>query len=91
MQKIVINRDGSGYGLSKKAYEFLGLEWDDYGFALEDNRSNLMLVKCVETLGEEANGEHAELIIVEIPDDVIWYIHADDDGSETIHEQHRVW
>jgi hypothetical protein len=91
MQKIVINRTGCGYGLSKKAYEFLGLEWDDYGFALESDRSNLRLVECVETLGDEANGEHAELIVVEIPDGVKWYIYADDDGSETIHEEHRIW
>lgn len=29
--------------------------------------------------------------IVEIPEGVDWYIYSDDDGTETIHEQHRVW
>lgn len=26
--KVVINKCYGGYGLSKKAYEFLGIEWD---------------------------------------------------------------
>jgi hypothetical protein len=29
--------------------------------------------------------------IVDIPDDVDWYIDECDDGSESIHEKHRIW
>lgn len=32
-----------------------------------------------------------ELKIVEIPDSVEWYVYTDDDGSESVHERHRVW
>lgn len=29
--------------------------------------------------------------VIEIPSDVRWYVYADDDGSESIHEVHRTW
>jgi hypothetical protein len=29
--------------------------------------------------------------VVEIPDDVAWYLYEAEDGRESIHEQHRVW
>lgn len=29
--------------------------------------------------------------VCDIPDDIQWYIREDDDGSESIHEVHRVW
>lgn len=31
------------------------------------------------------------LRIVEIPEDVEWYVFEADDGTESIHEKHRVW
>ena len=48
------------------------------------------LVECVETLGTKANGRFAELHVVEIPDDVDWFI-DEYDGIESIHERHRIW
>lgn len=90
MTKVVINCCFGGYSLSKEAYEFLGLEWDEFGFEFEDDRTNPKLVECVETLKEKANGECAQLKVVEVPDGVEWYIH-DYDGDEEIHEKHRVW
>ena len=56
MTKVVINCCFGGYSLSKEAYEFLGLEWDEFGFEFEDDRTNPKLVECVETLKEKANG-----------------------------------
>ena len=53
-------------------------------------RTDPALVATVRELGEEANGNYADLEIVEIPDDVKWYI-EDYDGMESIHENHRVW
>ena len=90
--KIVVNRCYGGFGLSKKAYEFLGLTWDDYGYAYneEELRTDPKLIECVEKLGQEANGRYAALEVVEIPDDVEWEIN-DYDGIETIHEKHRSW
>ncbi len=90
--KVVINSCYGGFGLSKKAYEFLGIPWDGYGYSHSsyDERSDPKLVDCVEKLGESANGRFANLLVVEIPDDVEWHI-EEYDGIESIHENHRVW
>ena len=90
--KIVINKCYGGFSLSKEAYEYLGLEWDNYGYVYSDyeHRTNPKLVECVETLGEKANGRYAQLMIVEIPDDVEWEI-DNYDGIETVEEVHRTW
>lgn len=88
--KVVVNRCFGGYQLSKKAYEFLGLEWDGWGIGLKEDRTNPKLVECVETLGEDANGAAGELEVVEIPDGVDYEI-SEYDGVETIHERHRSW
>ena len=48
------------------------------------------MVKVVQDMGVEANGDHAKLKIVEIPADVEWQI-DEYDGSEWIAEKHRVW
>lgn len=88
--KVVINGCYGGFGLSKEAYEYLGLVWDGYGFKYEDKRTDSKLVECVEALGHKASGLHAKLKVIEIPDDVKWEI-DDYDGWETIHEVHRTW
>ena len=56
----------------------------------EEFRSDPQLVAVVEELGEKANGECAELKIVEIPDDVEWTI-EEYDGNEWVAEKHRTW
>lgn len=90
MQQIVINAIYGGYSLSKEAYEFLGLPWDDYGHAYEDDRTNPALIKCVKTLKKKADGRCARLKIVRVPDDVKWTI-EDYDGLEWVAEVHRIW
>lgn len=96
--KDVINTCIGGFGLSKTAYKFLGLKWDNYGHGTtkeidyccnDKNRASPELVRCVEQLGEKANGTYSRLKVVEIPDDVDWYIYQDDIGIEVIHEKHR--
>ena len=54
-------------------------------------RSHPALIAAVEEIGlERAAARFAELKIVEVPDGIDCYIH-DYDGSETVHETHRVW
>lgn len=55
-----------------------------------DDRSDVDLVAVVEELGSAANGDHAKLVIVEIPDDVKWHI-DEYDGMECVAENHRTW
>lgn len=88
--KVVINTCYGGYRLSKDAYDYLGLEWDGYGFEFDNDRTNPKLIEMVEKLGKRANGIFADLKVVEIPDDVKWYIH-EYDGVEEIYEEHRSW
>ena len=88
--KVVINKRYGGFGLSKEAYEFLGEEWDGYGYKFNEDRTNPNLINCVEKLGEKANGRYSRLRIVEIPDNVKWYI-EEYDGVEWVAEEHRTW
>ena len=94
MKKIVINKCFGGFGLSEKAKKKLiklGVidNKDNYANYIVD-RSNPLLVKVVEEMGEKANGRYAKLKIVEIPDDVEWII-DEYDGMETVVEKHRCW
>jgi len=66
-------------------------ELNKYFFSDYDiHRDDPILVRVVEELGEEANGAHARLKIVEIPYDVDWQI-EEYDGNEWVSEKHRVW
>lgn len=48
------------------------------------------LIDVIETMGEEANGGEAKLKVVEIPDDIKWYIH-DNNFCESVYEVHQYW
>jgi hypothetical protein len=85
--KVVINVCFGGFGLSERACGLLGVEGH---YEYVSRRSDPRLVEVVEALGQAADGRHARLSVVEIPDDVSWYIH-DYDGMETVHENHRSW
>jgi len=98
MQEIVINRCWGGYSLSQEAKEWL-LKQDAlmpsyidliYSSGSWRARSDKHLVQCIKELGERADGEHASLEIVSIPDDVDWQI-VEYDGWEHIAERHRTW
>ena len=86
--RIVVNRCFGGYSLSEAAYAELGIPWDKYGFAFDEDRGNPALVACVEKLGPAASGPCSELTVVAIPDDVDWEI-EEYDGQERIVERHR--
>ena len=53
-------------------------------------RDDPALVQTVEELGVKANGRHAELSVVQIPDDVEYSI-EEYDGYEHVAELHRTW
>ena len=63
---------------------------DGYFYIGNVDRNDPDLVAVVEELGMAADGRHASLKIVEIPDDVEWDI-SEYDGMEEIHEVHRSW
>jgi hypothetical protein len=53
-------------------------------------RNDPDLVRVVEALGKSADDVHAELRVVEVPDDVDWVI-EEYDGLEWVAEVHRTW
>jgi len=83
-----VNKD---YGEKTNSFnkEDYDLGFDKYSYGKEF-RIDKDLIKVIETLGNEADGNYASLDIVEIPNDIEWEIN-EYDGSETIEEVHRSW
>lgn len=73
--------------LAKSCRASMGRYWETW---LEKDRTNQMLIRLVEEMGDAANGQCAKLRVVEIPDDVKWEI-DEYDGYEKVAEQHRTW
>lgn len=102
--KVVINDCHGGFDLSDAAYARLielgppfpvikhrPMFGSSYCVAWKDeDRAHPAVVAVVEELGPAANGPHAKLKIVTIPDDVDWYI-AEYGGLEWVAEKHRTW
>jgi hypothetical protein len=88
--------------LPEGAERFTGKMWDisikynqlpkfhGYGPDGHYERNDPLLVAAVEALGGKANGEHAKLKVVEIPDGTDYEI-SEYDGNEHIAEKHRTW
>lgn len=93
MKKIVINSDHGGFGLSEQAlaeYKKRAIITEDSFWDADIPRDDPHLVDIVEEMGKDADGGYALLKIVEVPNDVDWYI-EEYDGMEWVAEQHRTW
>ena len=92
--KIVINVCYGGFGLSDKAISRFrtleGIPPDRRVDVQEIPRDNINLVLVVEELGGFANSRSSDVKVVEVPDDVNWFI-QEYDGVEWIAERHRTW
>lgn len=55
-----------------------------------NKRSDPDLIAVIEQFGDKANGWCSTLKIVEVPDDVEWFVH-EQDGAEWVAEKHRTW
>lgn len=63
-----------------------------YHVIYEVARDDPILIEVVEKLGiEESSGSHCRLKIIEIPDDVEWYLGQGEQGTEWVYEKHRIW
>jgi hypothetical protein len=101
--KIVVNRskgERESYKLSKEACDMLGTD-DPYIFFLQEDRTNLDLIRTIEFLQERANGDTADLRVIEVPDELEstdemgrrvrhWHL-SETLGYEVIRENHRFW
>ncbi len=93
MIKIVINQDFGGFGLSDEAEalykERKGITDPDWWYR-DIARDDPTLIQIVEDMGTKADGTFAALKVVEVPDDVNWYV-EEYDGREWVAERHRTW
>ena len=88
--KVVINTCFGGFNLSEIALDVYHAKTGSDIPYWEIPRNDTTLIWIVEHLGEAAGGKHTQLKVVEIPNDVDWYI-DDYDGNETVAERHRFW
>ena len=65
---------------------------EEEGILLDSDipRNDEVLVALVEDLGSAVNSRYSDLKVVEIPEDVDWYI-EEYDGMEWVAEKHRRW
>jgi hypothetical protein len=89
--KVVINDCYGGFGLTEAALN----EYKDRKGITDPNfyyydipRNCPVLVEMVER--GDSDGTYADLKVVEIPDEVNWYI-EEYDGLEHVAERHRTW
>ena len=95
VRRLVINTCHGGFSLSDQAWQrYCGLAgWDPTDENLHAHmiaRDDVNLVTVIDELGVMANGDFAELAIVEIPWAVDWVL-QEYDGKEWIAERHRTW
>ena len=91
--KVVINDCYGGFGLTEAALNEYKSRKDitDPNFYYYDiPRDCPVLVAMIEEQGNAVDGQFAELRIVDVPDDVNWYI-EEYDGNEHVAERHRTW
>jgi len=96
-----LSDDGMREYLKRKGFEYSEEGPDKYGFYhfivngeylydFQIARDDDVLVSVIEEMGEKAMGKFAALKIVEIPDNINWYVH-EYDGREHVAERHRTW
>jgi hypothetical protein len=66
------------------------IKQENYFYDRDIDRADPALVQVVEEFGERADGRYSELKVVEVPEEVNWYI-EEYDGLEWVAERHRTW
>lgn len=85
------NREDDFYTMSMEERKEYNESYRNNSISAYDiKRNDPVLVQVVKELGEKANGRHAQLTIVDIPDDVQFEI-EEYDGKEWVAEVHRTW
>lgn len=82
----------SGISLSVDDYkrDYFTTKTGEEIYDVDLKRDDPILIQVIEQLGDKANGMHASLKIVEIPEEIEWII-QEYDGVEHVAEKHRTW
>lgn len=87
-QDIMARKDAGGSLAEQQAWQH---QYDSAAFEIHDiARDDSDLVAVVEQLGDDAEGQLSALAIVDVPDEVHWYI-EECYGVEWVAENHRTW
>ena len=90
-EERVINAESEFWSMNHEEKMAYNKAWSEQNFHCRDiSRTDPILIQVVEELNEVADGDHACLKVVEIPDDVEWQI-DEYDGAEWVAEKHRTW
>lgn len=94
-KRIVINNCDGQFSLSQEAANYIkkrsNIEYPVSYFKNYKNREHVLLIECIEVLGDKVNASFSKLEIIEIPKDVQYTITENVRGFEQIHELHRIW
>ena len=77
--KLIVNACYGGFSISKEWAERLGIDSHDS----EELRYNAELISAIEA-GEDVNGTHAELKVVELPENCTDHYVEEYDGAESV-------
>jgi len=89
--KVIINSCYGGYGISETALQrYNATTLNPVTHEYDISRTDPILIKIIEELGDEANSQYSKLRIVEIPDNTDYTI-ENYDGLEHIAEVHKTW
>lgn len=69
------------------------IDWHGYIWSDDENafRTNPILIEAIEKFGLEMNAPDHEIKVVEIPDNIDWYIDENELSQECVREVHRTW
>jgi len=89
--KVVINTCFGGFSLSPEGLaKYNAASGKDVEYYFDIERDDPVLVELVEADPKGMQGKFAQLKVVEIPDNIAWYV-KDYDGAEHVAERHRTW
>lgn len=95
--KVLICRGVGGFWPSKMLLDRFGVLYlFNKTFGIESGNPDMWrtapeLRARVAALGDKAFKNDAYPKVIEIPEGIGWYVHEAEDGSESIHEEHRIW
>lgn len=99
--EMLLTKKGIAFESRDSGSSFLGTEYytaghlgdNDFYLAKHEHysdRADRHLIEVLEELGEEADDWASDIVIVEVPDEVQWFI-SEWDGMEHVAECHRKW
>ena len=88
--KVVINGRFGGFGLSPAGEDEILRRGGETVNVWNIPRTDPILVEMITENSELYSDDHADLHVVEVPDDVQWHI-DNYDGREHVAENHRIW